>query len=144
MADQNKEKVFKDDDGNVISKEEFLKLKKAKAEAVKARKAQEAAERAEKLRLEQEAKKAKEEEEFNNEVDFVTDMYGDLPLNQSQSREYKKFTKLLEIDDSMVNETITIRGRVQNKRIVYLPYIKTTKFHCSMCCFLLQSKWWKC
>jgi len=118
MADQKKEKVFHDDDGNVITKEEFLNLKKAKAEAVKARKAQEAAERAEKLRLEQEAKKAKEEEEFNNEVDFVTDMYGDLPLNQSQSRENKKFVKLLDIDDSMVNQTILVRGRLQNKRIV--------------------------
>ncbi|ORY30070.1 aspartyl-tRNA synthetase, partial [Neocallimastix californiae] len=50
--------------------------------------------------------------------DFVSEMYGDLPLNQSQSRENIKFTKLLEIDDSMVNQTIRVRGRVQNKRIV--------------------------
>ncbi|KAJ1560419.1 aspartate--tRNA ligase dps1, partial [Nowakowskiella sp. JEL0078] len=41
-------------------------------------------------------------------------LYGDLPLNQSQERSGKKRTKVVELNESLVGETVLLNLRVQN------------------------------
>ncbi|KAI7865559.1 hypothetical protein BDF14DRAFT_1823102 [Spinellus fusiger] len=100
---QKTEELFFDDEGKPISKKAFKKLQKDKEKAE--RKASTAA----KLAEEKASKNA-------DNVDYSTDRYGKLPMNQSQTRTGIKRDDITTIDGSRVGETVIIRARVQNSR----------------------------
>ncbi|KAI1797828.1 aspartate-tRNA ligase [Ganoderma leucocontextum] len=81
-------------------------LKKRAKEEEKARKAAEKAAK----QAELEAHKAAAE------VDFATEFYGKLPLNQSQSRPGRKRTPVASLAPNLDGQTVLVRARVQASR----------------------------
>ncbi|PCH33599.1 aspartate-tRNA ligase [Wolfiporia cocos MD-104 SS10] len=82
-------------------------LKKRAKEAEKAKKAAEKAAK----QAELEAQKAAAE------VDFATELYGKLPLNQSQSRPRRTHTQIATLTPEMDGTPVLIRARVQTSRM---------------------------
>ncbi|EMD41820.1 hypothetical protein CERSUDRAFT_110384 [Gelatoporia subvermispora B] len=81
-------------------------LKKRAKEAEKAKKAAEKAAK----QAELEAQKAAAE------MDFATEFYGKLPLNQSQTRPRRPRVQIAALNPNMDGETVLIRARVQTSR----------------------------
>ncbi|KAG0139656.1 hypothetical protein CROQUDRAFT_666159 [Cronartium quercuum f. sp. fusiforme G11] len=91
------------DDGQPLSKSALKKLEKEREKAKK---------KAEREQKEQEEKAKREA----SEVDYATQNYGKLPLNQSQERNCYTWTELEKIQPSMVGERVRLQARVHNSR----------------------------
>ncbi|SAL94836.1 hypothetical protein [Absidia glauca] len=102
VEEKPKEEFF-DDEGKPISKKAFKKLQAAKEKAE--RKAATAAKVAE----EKAARDA-------NNVDYSTEMYGKLPMNQSQERTGAKREDITLIQGSRAGEKVLVRARVHTSR----------------------------
>ncbi|KAI8374900.1 hypothetical protein BD560DRAFT_350286 [Blakeslea trispora] len=100
---QKAKEIFLDDEGKPITKNAWKKLQKDKEKAE--RKAATAAKIA--------AEKAQRDA---NNVDFSSDRYGKLPMNQSQNRTDTKYEDINTINASREGETVTMRVRVQTSR----------------------------
>ncbi|KAI9277241.1 hypothetical protein BDA99DRAFT_495229 [Phascolomyces articulosus] len=100
---QKTEEIVLGEDGKPLSKKALKKLEKEREKA--ARKAATAA----KLAEEKAARDAAN-------VDFSTDRYGKLPMNQSQTRTDTKYEDINKIDGSREGETVVIRARVHTSR----------------------------
>ncbi|KAG1426445.1 hypothetical protein G6F59_004239 [Rhizopus arrhizus] len=100
---QKTEELFFDDEGKPISKKAYKKLQKDKEKAE--RKAATAAKIA-----------AEKAERDSKNVDYSTDRYGKLPMNQSQTRSETKYEDISTINASRAGETVTVRVRVQTSR----------------------------
>ncbi|CAO3684574.1 unnamed protein product [Rhizopus stolonifer] len=100
---QKTEELFFDDAGQPISKKAFKKLQKDKEKAD--RKAATAAKIA-----------AEKAEKDANNVDYSTENYGKLPMNQSQVRTETKYDDISTINASREGESVTVRVRVQTSR----------------------------
>ncbi|RUS31986.1 hypothetical protein BC938DRAFT_476578 [Jimgerdemannia flammicorona] len=102
LVDKTEDLVL-DTEGKPISKKALKKLEKEREkEAKKAeRAAKEAAERA--------AREA-------SNVDYSTDRYGKLPMNQSQQRTGLKRERITDINASRTSEIVLVRARVHNSR----------------------------
>ncbi|KAI9317100.1 hypothetical protein BX666DRAFT_1942197 [Dichotomocladium elegans] len=97
------EETFFDDNGKPISKKAYKKLQKEKEKAE--RKAAVAA----KLAEEKAAREAAT-------VDYSKELYGKLPMNQSQQRTDTKYEDVTTINASRVGEKVVIRARVHTSR----------------------------
>ncbi|KAL0078065.1 hypothetical protein J3Q64DRAFT_1767499 [Phycomyces blakesleeanus] len=100
---QKTEDLVFDDEGKPISKKALKKLQKEKEKAD--RKAATAAKLAEE----------KASREAGN-VDYSTERYGKLPMNQSQTRTGSKREDITTINASRAGETVIIRARVHTSR----------------------------
>ncbi|RUS23134.1 hypothetical protein BC937DRAFT_92067 [Endogone sp. FLAS-F59071] len=86
-----------------MSKKALKKLEKEREKEAKK------AERAAKAAADQAAKEA-------SVVDYSTDRYGKLPLNQSQERTGLKREKIIDINASRSGETVLVRARIHTSR----------------------------
>nr|VWO96683.1 N/A [Ganoderma boninense] len=93
-------------DGEALKGPSKNELKKRAKEEEKARKAAEKAAK----QAELEAQKAAAD------VDFATEFYGKLPLNQSQSRPGRKRTPVASLSPDLDGQTVLVRARVQASR----------------------------
>ncbi|KAI9494907.1 hypothetical protein BDB00DRAFT_816276 [Zychaea mexicana] len=100
---QKTEEVVLDDEGKPLSKKALKKLQKEREKAE--RKAATAA----KLAEEKAARDA-------SNVDYSTDRYGKLPMNQSQTRTGTKYEDIKTVNGSREGENVVIRARVHTSR----------------------------
>ncbi|EGF99578.1 uncharacterized protein MELLADRAFT_40205, partial [Melampsora larici-populina 98AG31] len=91
------------EDGQPLSKSALKKLEKEREKAKK---------KAEREQKEQEEKVKREA----NEVDYAAQNYGKLPLNQSQEQNLYTWTKVEQIDATMVGQRVRLQARVHNSR----------------------------
>lgn len=90
-------------DGQPLSKSALKKLEKEKEKL--------------KRKLEREAKELEERAiREADQLDYATQNYGQLPLNQSQERMNFKWTDLGSIEETMIGERVRIQARVHNSR----------------------------
>ncbi|KAJ3164521.1 aspartate--tRNA ligase dps1 [Irineochytrium annulatum] len=94
------EEVILGEDGKPLSAKQLKKLKAAQEKEAKKK------ETADRLAAEKAAREA-------NEVDFSVECYGDLPVNQSQTRTGRVRVKLNEISSEHVGQTVLVNARVQ-------------------------------
>jgi hypothetical protein len=98
-------------DGVTLSKSALKKLEKEKQKEAR--------------RLEVQERLQKEKLQRENAPDYSLDRYGKLPMNQSQTITSTKRWNIKDIDSTVENKSITLRGRVQVSRPTGIKVSKT-------------------